>query len=108
MSSKILFWILVSLGVIFEIIGDVFFKKWAINSKPTIMWIGFIIYIIGGLFWAYSLKYEMLSRAVSIFTILNLIIVSLVGIIFFKENVSVITKFGIILGIISIALIEQG
>lgn len=108
MSTKILFWILLSLGVALETIGDVFFKKWTIGGRPLLMWIGFVVYAIGGLFWAYSLKYEMLSKAVSSFTILNLIIASLVGIIFFKENISLVAKLGIILGIISIVLIEQG
>lgn len=108
MSAKILFWILTFIGVSLEIIGDVFFKKWAIENRPLLMWGGFTIYSIGALFWAFSLKYEMLSKAISIFTILNLVIAVLVGIIFFKENISVVAKLGIVLGIISIVLIERG
>jgi len=108
MSTKILFWLFTLLGVSLEIVGDVFFKKWTVEHRPLLMWGGFIIYSIGALFWAFSLKYEMLSKAISIFTILNLVIVSLIGIIFFKENISVMAKFGIVLGIISIVLIERG
>ncbi len=108
MSAKILFWVFVLFGAGFEIVGDVFFKKWTVENRPLLMWGGFIIYSIGTLFWAFSLKYEMLSKAISIFTILNLIIVALVGIIFFKENISVISKIGIVLGVISIVLIERG
>lgn len=108
MSAKILFWIFTLLGVIFEIVGDVFFKKWTINDKSILMWVGFVIYAVGALFWAYSLKYEMLSKAISIFTILNLVIVALIGMIFFKEEISIVGKLGIILGIISIILIEKG
>ncbi|MDP1834095.1 MAG: SMR family transporter [Candidatus Moranbacteria bacterium] len=108
MSAKILFWVFVLFGAGFEIVGDVFFKKWTVENKPLLMWAGFIIYSIGTLFWAFSLKYETLSKAISIFTILNLVIVALIGIIFFKENISVISKIGIVLGIISIVLIERG
>jgi multidrug transporter EmrE-like cation transporter len=108
MSAKILFWIFTSIGAILEIAGDVFFKKWAVENRPLLMWSGFIIYSIGALFWAYSLKYEMLSKAISIFTILNLVIVAIVGIIFFKENISMMARLGIVLGIISIVLIERG
>ncbi len=108
MSAKILFWTFTLFGVILEIAGDVFFKKWTVENRPLLMWTGFTIYAIGALFWAFSLKYESLSKAISIFTILNLVIIALIGIIFFKENVSMIAKFGIVLGIISIILIERG
>lgn len=108
MSAKILFWTFTLLGVGLEIAGDVFFKKWTVENKPLLMWVGFVIYSIGALFWAFSLKYEALSKAISIFTILNLVIVALIGVIFFKENISVVSKIGIFLGIISIVLMERG
>ena len=108
MNTKILFWTLTTLAVGLEIAGDIFFKKWTIENKPVLIWAGLAIYSIGTLFWALSLKYEMLSKAISIFTILNLVIVVLVGMIFFKENVSLVSKIGIVLGIISIVLIERG
>jgi multidrug transporter EmrE-like cation transporter len=108
MPIKILFWTFTLLGVALEIAGDVFFKKWTIGSRPLLLWVGFGIYTIGTLFWALSLKYEMLSKAISIFTILNLLIVVVIGVVFFKENLSIVSKVGILLGIISIALIELG
>jgi small multidrug resistance pump len=105
---KILFWVFILLGVGLEIVGDIFFKKWAIENKPFLIVAGFLIYSLGALFWALSLKYEILSKAISIFTIINLVIVTLVGILFFKEDVSLVGKIGILLGIISIILIESG
>ena len=57
-------------------------------------------------FWAYSLKYGHLSKAISIFAILNLVILVLVGVFIFKEDLSLTNKIGIILGIIGIILIE--
>jgi multidrug transporter EmrE-like cation transporter len=106
--TKILFWTFTLLGVALEIAGDIFFKKWVIGNRPLLLWIGFAIYTIGALFWALSLKYEMLSKAISIFTILNLVIVVVIGVVFFKENLSIASKLGILLGLISIALIEWG
>lgn len=108
MSTKILFWTFTLLGVALEIAGDVFFKKWIVLNRPLLLWVGFGIYTIGALFWALSLKYEMLSKAISVFTILNLVIVVVIGVVFFKENISIVSKLGILLGIISIALIELG
>lgn len=108
MPLKILFWIFIILGVGLEIVGDFFFKKSAVENKSIFLWVGFAIYLIGTLFWALSLKYELLSKAISVFTILNLVIISLIGVIFFKENLSLMAKVGILLGIISIVLIERG
>jgi len=108
MSTKILFWVFVFLGVVLEIVGDVFFKKWVTENRAMLFLVGFVVYAIGTLFWASSLKYEMLSKAISVFTILNLIAVVLVGVIFFKENISVVSKLGILLGVVSIFLIELG
>lgn len=108
MDGNKIFWLFTLIAVGLEIAGDIFFKKWVIENKTLLLWIGFIIYSLGTLFWAFSLKYETLSKAISIFTILNLVIVTLVGVIIFKENLSVLAKVGIALGIVSIILIERG
>jgi small multidrug resistance pump len=108
MITKVLFWTFLLLGVTLEITGDVFFKKWTIENKSLLLWAGFAFYAIGALFWAFTLKYEMLSKAISVFTILNLVIVALIGVLFFKENISTVSKIGVFLGVVSIILIELG
>lgn len=103
---KFIFFALILLAVILEIIGDVLFKKWSIENKNILLVIGFVIYIIGGFFWAFSLKYEYLSKAITVFTVLNLVIVALIGILIFKEDLSFINKIGILIGILSVVLVE--
>lgn len=103
---KILFLILIIIATIFEVIGDIFFKKWALENNRYLLLIGLVIYFIGTIIWAISLKFEFLSKAISIFTILNLILVVLVGILIFKEDISLVNKISILLGIISVILIE--
>ena len=105
-NLKIIFFFLIILAVALEVIGDVFFKKWAINSKNIFLVAGLLVYFIGTIFWAISLKYEFLSKAISVFTILNLIAIVSVGILYFSEDLSWINKVGIGLGILSIILIE--
>jgi len=105
-TFKIIFFGLVILAVALEVAGDIFFKKWAIESKGVLLYIGLLIYFIGTIFWAISLRYEYLSKAISVFTVLNLVIVSVVGILYFKEDLSLINKIGIGFGILSIVLIE--
>ena len=103
---KTVFLVLVSLAAIFEASGDIILKKWAIDEKQFFFILGLIVYFAATVVWAFSLKYEFLSKAISIVTILNLIIVVLVGVLYFKEDLSLINKFGIGLGILSVILIE--
>lgn len=105
-NPKLIFFILILLATFLEIIADILLKRWTIQSKNILFIIGLVIYFIGTLFWAFSLKYENLSSAISIFTILNLIVIVLVGILVFGEELSLINKIGIALGIVSIILIE--
>lgn len=97
---------MIALGVGLEILGDVFFKKSMVEHKSIYLWIGYGIYIIGALFWALSLKYETLSKAIVIFTVLNLVIVSIIGVFFFHESLTLANKIGILLAVGSILLIE--
>lgn len=106
MIVKYIFLFLITLAVALEVVADVMFKKWSLGSKSYWLIIGLAIYMIGTTFWAYSLKYGHLSKAISIFAVLNLVILVLVGALIFKEDLSLINKIGIILGIISVVLIE--
>lgn len=104
--TKLLFFGLIILAVGLEVIGDVFFKKWSLENRNVLLVIGLAIYFIGTIFWAVSLKYEYLSKAISVFTVLNLVIVSLVGVLYFNEDLSLVNKIGIAVGIVSVILIE--
>ena len=105
-ALKFIFFGLIVLAVALEVVGDIFFKKWSIDGKNVLLYVGLLIYFIGTIFWAISLKYEYLSKAISVFTVLNLVIVVLVGVLYFKEDLSLINKVGIGLGILSVILIE--
>ena len=103
---KSIFFIFITLAVILEVIGDVLFKKWSIGEKNSLFTLGLAIYFLGSIFWALSLRYEYLTKAISIFTLLNLIIITLVGALIFKEDLSLINKIGVALGVVAIILIE--
>ena len=105
-SSRLIFLILLFIAVTLEVFSDILFKKWSLGSKNSLLIIGLIIYMIGTGFWAVSLKYEFLSKAISVFAVLNLIVLVLVGVVLFKEDLSFINKIGIGLGVLSVILIE--
>lgn len=105
-TFKLIFFGLIVLAVALEVVGDVLFKKWTIDNKNLLLYSGFLIYAISTIFWAISLKYDFLSKAISIFTILNLIVVVLVGVLYFKEDLSLLNKIGIGLGALSVILMS--
>lgn len=106
MNNKTVFIFLIIACTFFEILGDVLIKKWALANKNYYLAIGFALYSTGTIFWAVSLKYELLTKAISIITILNLIVVALIGMLLLRENISLINKLGLILGVAGIILIE--
>jgi multidrug transporter EmrE-like cation transporter len=105
-EMKIIFFALIAIAVALEIFGDFLFKKWSIGSENTLLYIGLATYFAGSVFWAFSLRYENLSKAISVFTILNLVIVALVGVMYFKEDLSLINKVGMAIGVLSVIMVE--
>lgn len=105
-AAKIIFLSLIIASVALEAFADVVLRRWALENRAFLLVLGLAVYFVGTIFWAVSLRYEYLSRAISVFTILNLIAITAVGVLFFKENLSTVNKIGIGLGIISLALIE--
>ena len=105
-TLKLLFFGLILFAIVLEAAADILFKYWSIENKNSLFILGMLAYAVGTVFWAVSLKYEFLSKAVSVFTILNLAAIVLLGVLVFKENLSLINKIGIVLGVVSIILIE--
>ena len=103
---KLVFFALITLAVALEVVGDILFKKWAIDGRTTLLLLGLGIYFIGTVFWALSLRYEFLSKAISVFTVLNMVVIVLVGVLYFKEDLSLINKIGVALGVIGVILME--
>jgi multidrug transporter EmrE-like cation transporter len=97
---------LVGAAVGLEIVADILFKKWALGGKSLILALGLALYFAGTVLWAYSLKYEYLSKAITVFTVLNLAFVALAGVVFFNEQLSFVNKLGILLGLVSVALLQ--
>jgi multidrug transporter EmrE-like cation transporter len=106
-SAKLAFFILMIFSVSLEVAGDTLLKQWSIENRNALLIFGLAIYALATLLWAFSLKYEFLSKAISIFTVLNLVAVVLVGVIVFKEDLTLINKLGIGLGILSVMLLEM-
>ena len=91
-------------ATILEAVADILFKFWTINGQNLLLLIGVAIYTASTLVWAYSLRFEILSKAITVFTVLNLVFVIIAGFILFGDQLSLYSKIGIGLGIISVVL----
>lgn len=106
MNLKVIFFSLLITAVILEVIGDFYFKRWSLQNRAWMILIGFAFYALGSLFWAVSLRYELLSKAGIVFMLLNLVLIALIGVFYFNESLSIINKIGVALAIISVILLE--
>ena len=92
------------------VLGD-FFIKLSGNGAKYISWpyfiIGSIIYALTAFGWFYVLKHVNLSILGIIYSLATIILLFIVGTLFFKEHVSSYEVVGIVLGIISIALLAR-
>lgn len=93
-----MFWTLILIGGLLEVVGDFYFKK---EKYP----IGVLAYICGAVFWAWSLQYESLSKAVILFGVTNALISVLVGVHWLEETLNSQQWIGVILGLSSLALL---
>jgi drug/metabolite transporter (DMT)-like permease len=91
-------WILLIIGAVLEVAGDIFLKKQQLAA-------GLGIYFLGSCFWAWSLRETTLSKAIVLFTVLNLLLVVAVGVWHFQEVVTFKQWVGIGFALCAVILI---
>lgn len=100
------FTLIIIVVAIFEVIGDILFKEWTIKNNTWLLISGIIFYMLATTFWAFSLKYQELAKAVVIFGVLTVIIGVLVGVFLYKEKLTSLNILGVTLGLACIILLE--
>lgn len=98
--------LLVLVGGSILTIGDIMMKKWVATKATPFFMGGMIVYMIGLVFLAYSFKHKNIAVASTMFVIFNIITLSIVSWIYFKETLSPAQVGGIILGIGAIVCLE--
>lgn len=99
--------VFIFIGAAIEVFADIFFKIWNDKGGNHLIVLGIVLYLIGTGCWVASLKYETFTKSGVIFLLLNIILLSLTGLFFFKDDLSIINKVGILLGIVSIIMVEM-
>jgi len=98
--------ILLLAGGVIVTIGDIAMKKWVVSNLASFYLIGMIIYIVGLNFLAQSFKYRNIAVASVMFIIFNVVTLSIVSWLYFKEPLSTPNIIGMALGIIAVIVME--
>ncbi|MBW3021133.1 EamA family transporter [Candidatus Woesearchaeota archaeon] len=102
MNSSLLF-IGAGIGVT---VGDVLLCNWVRQNNNLFLFLGLLFNVIGILFYAQTLRFESIGVATSIFLAINIVAVTLAGLVLFGERISWSQGSGILMVIISIILME--
>jgi len=98
--------ILVLIGGLILTIGDIFMKEWTHSNNWTTFFIGLFTWCIGLVFLAFSFKYKNIGIASLIFTLSNVITLTLFSWLYYKEALTLYQIIGMILGVISVIFLE--
>ncbi|MCX6774236.1 MAG: hypothetical protein NTY68_04565 [Candidatus Micrarchaeota archaeon] len=98
--------ILIFIGGAVLTVGDVVMKKWVQNDNLYLYVLGLAIYMVGLNFLAYSFKFKNIAVASMIFVIFNVMTLTAVSWLYFKEGLSAMQIGGILLGIAAVAMLE--
>lgn len=101
-------WILPLSGlVLFEVVADIFAKEWSLRNFPIIFAIlSLASYLIANTFWLFALKNGSgLARGAVIFSVSTAVLASLIGMVFYRENLSPLQFVGVGIGLLSLVLI---
>jgi multidrug transporter EmrE-like cation transporter len=94
--------------VVVEFVSDIVVKKWTLQQAGAWTLVPTFLIFVGAFFlWILAMKVEMFSRVINYYALLSVIGGSVLGYLFFQEKMSLINIFGIVLALISIALISK-
>ncbi len=103
---KSIYYLLILCAALAEAMGDGVLKKWAVSQNSHWFILGILLYLTSVITWAFSLKYELISKAIIVVMILNTLFVLIIGSLFFKESLTDIQKLGVVFALIGLVLIE--
>lgn len=98
--------ILLFIGGLILTVGDIIMKKWVLIDDIYFYITGLAVYLVGLNFLAQSFKFKNIAVASTIFVIFNVVMLSIVSWYYFKETLSTYQILGIILGLVSVVLLE--
>lgn len=103
---NILALVFVILGGISLTIGDLIMKKWIANGGLIIYVLGLVVYLVGMIFLSQSFRFKNIAVASMLLVIFNVVCLVIVSWIFYHEKLTWIQIVGILIGMLSVVLLE--
>ena len=100
-------WILpLSISVFFEMVADILAKNWSLRGGWYLASFSLLGYMLANVFWLFALKNGSgLTKGAIIFSISSAVVATILGVFFYKEDLSTIQMIGVFLGLISLIFI---
>jgi multidrug transporter EmrE-like cation transporter len=98
--------ILAAIGVL----GDYFIKLSGSGSKYIMLWpffTGMVIYALTAFGWFFVMKHIKLGQLAIFYTVTTVILLAIVGFVFFKEQLSIYDILGLVLGVASLVILAR-
>lgn len=102
--ANISVWVLIVASATFTILGDYFGKLWSINLHPIFFWLNVTFYTLSSLFFIPALLKEGLTITSVVWSLLSIIGFMFIGLVLFKEVLTVVQVVALIFGVISLIL----
>ena len=98
--------LLLVLAAICVISGDYCAKAWSVNQKPMFLVLAFLGYFMSGFFYIPTLLRQGLVITSLIWSLLSIIGFLVIGLVIFKEQLSVVHSIGVFFGVIALLLLS--
>ncbi len=98
--------LLLILGGLILTVGDVFIKKWTIDNGLINFFLGLTLWIIALLLLAYTFRFMNIVSATFIEILVNVITLVFADYFFFKDPITLLEIIGILMGLVSIYILE--
>jgi small multidrug resistance pump len=86
--------------------GDLMLAEWALHQNPLWLLAGLALNLFGIILYAISLQYHQIGAATAIFLGLNIVAITLGGLLIFGQRISLRHAISILMIIVSIGVIE--
>jgi multidrug transporter EmrE-like cation transporter len=105
-GNKFMLYALLLIAVLLEVTGDLLFRKWGIDNRWPVFVLAIVVYNIGAVAWGYSLQFMQVSTGIIVLGVLNVVLVVIGGVVFFREQLSTLQVIGVVLGLASLILLS--
>lgn len=104
-AQKIPIWALLALSGTGVVLGDTMAKVWSLNPRWSIFVVAMLGYFVSGFFYIPSLLREGLVITSVIWSLISIIGFLFVGLVFFKEHLTLIQWIAVALGVVSLLIL---